>query len=392
MSLSLLLQRTRVSSLAILLILSGSISSWFLCSHRARSFSILRTNKQTDMLTGWWQTGAGLHDVLTPVNVFRQVLQLVSSHVEPLEHWQSNHTVWHASEDIHGQIQVLQLLQVPQLMSRIPDRPRIRTLVHFRSWFKATPAFLDMSLEQVWANLFRRWFRFLLVPASIYGSVFCVLTLGLEATWDVTWFKGLRWLTHPEHDLYNKGDLAKKIDSITSRGHDCNFVAIGYKTFSLLSSGCPEIWCLPSHRVRKWPIPCLVASSGPGSWPALVSPGSHSSSALQEQTGLCCSSAWALWDESISLRPEQGHQESQHDIRNEKWSWIGIVVRINSRSDLSVWGSQWHHCGTDQELIGSGNWKWSWVFSAVQSGESATPGPDWAGPDSQAMTGWGEGC
>lgn len=42
MSLSLLLLRTSVSKLAILLIFSGRFSSWFLCSHRVCSFSILR--------------------------------------------------------------------------------------------------------------------------------------------------------------------------------------------------------------------------------------------------------------------------------------------------------------------------------------------------------------
>ncbi len=44
MSLSLLLLRTRVSRLAILLMLSGSFSSWFLWSHRVCSFSILKTD------------------------------------------------------------------------------------------------------------------------------------------------------------------------------------------------------------------------------------------------------------------------------------------------------------------------------------------------------------
>lgn len=51
---------------------------------------------------------------------------------------------------------------------------------------------------------------------------------------------------------------------------------------------------LSSYLVRKWSVPGLVSGLGPGSWPAPASPGSHSSSALQEQTGLCCSSAGAL--------------------------------------------------------------------------------------------------
>lgn len=45
MSLSWLLLRTRVSKLAILLMFSGRLSSWFLCSHRLCSFSILRRTR-----------------------------------------------------------------------------------------------------------------------------------------------------------------------------------------------------------------------------------------------------------------------------------------------------------------------------------------------------------
>ena len=43
------------------------------------------------------------------------MLQLVSTHIEPLERWKSNDTVWNGGEEVHGQIQVLQLLQVPEL-------------------------------------------------------------------------------------------------------------------------------------------------------------------------------------------------------------------------------------------------------------------------------------
>lgn len=50
MSLSLLLLRTRVSSLDIRLMFSGRFSSWFLCSHRVCSFSILRTKKPSHSL------------------------------------------------------------------------------------------------------------------------------------------------------------------------------------------------------------------------------------------------------------------------------------------------------------------------------------------------------
>lgn len=52
MSLSLLLLRTRVSSLAILLMFSGSSCRWFLCSHSVFSISILRTNTETHTFTG----------------------------------------------------------------------------------------------------------------------------------------------------------------------------------------------------------------------------------------------------------------------------------------------------------------------------------------------------
>lgn len=50
-----------------------------------------------------------------PVEVLGELLQVVSTHVQPLQHGQPNHTVRHAGEVVHGQIQVLQFLQVPQL-------------------------------------------------------------------------------------------------------------------------------------------------------------------------------------------------------------------------------------------------------------------------------------
>lgn len=55
------------------------------------------------------------------MQVFRQVLQLIPPHVQPLERGHSHHAVWHLAELVHGQIQVLQVLQVPQLTSSTAD-------------------------------------------------------------------------------------------------------------------------------------------------------------------------------------------------------------------------------------------------------------------------------
>lgn len=45
------------------------------------------------------------------------MLQLIPPHVQPLERGHPHHAVWHLAELVHGQIQVLQVLQVPQLTS-----------------------------------------------------------------------------------------------------------------------------------------------------------------------------------------------------------------------------------------------------------------------------------
>lgn len=108
MSVSLLLLRTRVSKLAILLMFSGRVSSWFLCSHSVCSFSILRRMARRSLAGGGQR--AGPRAAPTPVDVLREASQLVPTHVQPLQHRHSNHTVWHSGEVVHGQIQVMQVL------------------------------------------------------------------------------------------------------------------------------------------------------------------------------------------------------------------------------------------------------------------------------------------
>ena len=53
-----------------------------------------------------------------------------------------------------------------------------------------------------------------------------------------------------------------------------------------------------------WSVPGQGGGPAPGSWPAPVSPDSHSRSAPREPPALGCSSASALWAASTSLRPE----------------------------------------------------------------------------------------
>lgn len=122
-----------MSKVAILLMFSGRVSSWFLCSHSVCSFSILRNRKQKSVM-GWRQARAGGGAPLTPVDVLREVLQVVSTHVQPLQHRHPNDTVWHTGEVVHGQIQVLQFLQVPQLMIGTQSRSQVRGLVQALIW------------------------------------------------------------------------------------------------------------------------------------------------------------------------------------------------------------------------------------------------------------------
>lgn len=118
MSLSRLLLRTSVSNLDILLMFSGRICSSFLCSHSVCSICILRTD------TSHWSTrphGAelsatvGVEQVFLPVDVVRQLLQAVAPHVKPLQCRKGDYTIWQGDEVVHGQVQVLQPHQVPQL-------------------------------------------------------------------------------------------------------------------------------------------------------------------------------------------------------------------------------------------------------------------------------------
>lgn len=66
---------------------------------------------------------------------------MVSPHVQPLQHRHPNDAVWHTGEVVHGQIQVLQFPQVPQLMMGTQSRPQVRGQVQALIWELVCVAF-----------------------------------------------------------------------------------------------------------------------------------------------------------------------------------------------------------------------------------------------------------